>query len=367
MRIGLESSFASQPHSGIGAYLAGLSAALERRSDLEIVPINPPDNGLIARLGSRADRFSWEAARAGFASRDLEIDLLHVPLMAVPVGAKVPVVATVHDVIPFVIPEYRQSAAMRINLAVAKHRLGKAAAVITPSHHAALDIEHVLGIPANRIFVTPEAVETTYVPASGPAPARLQELGISGPYIFNIGGFDVRKNLPLLIEAFADLITDRPEPLSLVIGGAPHSGNATVFPDIDGIIRDRNIASRVVLTGRITEADKLLLMQHAAIYITPSIYEGFGLTALEAMACGVPVIAANRSSLPEVIGDAGLLVEPTRQELIAAMRTLLDSPEMRADLGARGLARAGTFSWDRCAEQTVAVYRLVLDQKGKST
>jgi len=365
MRIGLESSFTAQPHSGIGAYLTGLSEALERRSDIEIVPVNPPTSGLISKLGSRADRFSWEAARAGFASRKLAIDLLHVPLMAVPVGANVPVVATVHDVIPFVIPEYRQSPAMRVNLAVAKRRIGHAAAVITPSQHAALDIEHVLGIQPERIFVTPEAVDATYVPASEPAPARLLELGVSGPYIFNIGGYDVRKNLPLLVESFADLIAGRSDPLTLVIGGAPHSGNPIVFPPVDGIIRDRGIASRVVLTGRIDEADKLLLMQHATIYATPSIYEGFGLTALEAMACGVPVIAANRSSLPEVVGAAGLLIEPSRGALTDAMRTLLDQPDLRSNLSARGLVRASTFSWDRCAEQTVAVYRHVFAQKGK--
>lgn len=367
MRIGLESSFATRPTTGIGAYLSGLGEALRRRSDVEIVPINPPAKALISRLGERADRFTWETLRSGLAARGEEIDLLHVPLMAVPIGSPVPVVATVHDVIPYVLPEYRQSRAMQVNLAVSRARIRHAAAVITPSQHAALDVESVLGIQAERIIVTPEAVGDQYRPAESSGSARLHALGVKQPYIFNIGGFDVRKNLPMLVEAFADLVADRPGPLTLVIGGAPHTGNPTVFPPIEPIIADRGIQDRVVLTGRISEEDKVILMQHAALYVTPSMYEGFGLTALEAMACGVPVIAANRSSLPEVVGDAGVLIDPSREQVTASMRALLDDDGRRQELARLGLERAATFSWDRCAEQTVAVYRHVLEQKKRGS
>ena len=111
-----------------------------------------------------------------------------------------------------------------------------------------------------------------------------------------------------------------------------------------------------MLTGRISEDDKLALMQGAAVYVTPSLYEGFGLSVLEAMGCGVPVIAANRTSFPEIVGDAGLLVEPRIEPLATAMRSVLTDADLARSLSARGLARTGEFSWRRTAEQTVAVY-----------
>jgi glycosyltransferase involved in cell wall biosynthesis len=365
MRIGLESSFAARPYSGIGVYLTGLEQALRRRSDVEVVPIAPADHRLLDRFGERAGRFSWEVIRAGLASRGHDIDLLHVPLMAVPIGARVPVVTTVHDVIPYVLPAYRHSLAMRVNLEVVRRRIHAARAIIAPSNHAAMDIEHVLGIPAERIHVTWEAVDPIYQPASGPPPARLSELGIAGPYIFNIGGYDVRKNLPMLIEAFSDVVARHQGPLSLVIGGAPHSGNPTVFPPLEPIIAARGIGDCVVLTGRIDESDKLTLMQHATIYATPSTYEGFGLPALEAMACGVPVVAADRSSFPEILEEAACLIEPTRDALATALSDLLEHPERAAALAEAGVRRAESFSWDRCADETVAVYRQVLEVSEK--
>ncbi|HRA47639.1 MAG TPA: glycosyltransferase, partial [Thermomicrobiales bacterium] len=107
-------------------------------------------------------------------------------------------------------------------------------------------------------------------------------------------------------------------------------------------------------------AEKLVLLQCAAANVSPSMYEGFGLSVLESMACGVPVIAANRTSLPEVVGDAGLLVEPDRVALSAAIYRLLTDADLHADLASRALARAQTFSWQRCAAETLAVYRSVL-------
>jgi glycosyltransferase involved in cell wall biosynthesis len=232
------------------------------------------------------------------------------------------------------------------------------------SHHAAEGIAAVLGIPRDRIWVTYEAADDCYVPITtrDSISALLERMGIRGPYIFNIGGVDVRKNLPVLIRAFHEILPDITESIQLVIGGAPHSDNQTVFPPLAPLIRELDLDARVVLTGRVSEEDKLGLMQGATVYVTPSLYEGFGLSALEAMACGIPVVAANRTSFPEIVGDAGLLTEPRVQEVAEAMRTVLTNEELRVDLAHRGVERARQFHWRKTAEETVEVYRHVLSR-----
>jgi glycosyltransferase involved in cell wall biosynthesis len=185
-------------------------------------------------------------------------------------------------------------------------------------------------------------------------------LGISSPYIFNIGGFDTRKNLPLLIEAFAAALPRLDAsigPVSLVIAGAPHSDNPTIFPLIEPVIRRLGVADRVNLVGRVRAAEKLALYQGAAVYCTPSLYEGFGLTPLEAMACGVPTIVSDRASLPEVVGDAGVIVPATVAAVAEALVRVLTDPGYAADLSVRAIKRAAEFSWEQTALATLEVYQ----------
>ncbi len=364
MRLALDTTFLQRPPSGIRAYVA----ALERRlptvaPELELVRLAQPNHGLIDRVGTRASRFLWETVGAGLSARKANVDLLHMPMMARPILAGAPVVVTVHDVIPFVMPEYRASRAMRINLAVARQALRFARAVIAPSQHAAGDIARVLGIAPDRIHVTYEAADEAYRPL--PAPDRddrtvLDRFGIPGRYIFNVGGLDVRKNVPVLLRAFREVIAHIEPDLRLVIAGAEHANNPVVFPPIRPLIAELGLTDRVILTGRIGDEDKIALMQRALLYVTPSLYEGFGLTALEAMACGIPVIASERTSLPEVVGDAGMLVAPRGRPLADALGKLLGNAAQRDELARRGIERAARFSWDTCARETVAVYHHVL-------
>jgi glycosyltransferase involved in cell wall biosynthesis len=153
------------------------------------------------------------------------------------------------------------------------------------------------------------------------------------------------------------------EPAQLVIAGSAHSGNPAVFPPLEPEIHRLGLTDAVILPGRVSEEDKIALYQGADLYVTPSLYEGFGLTALEAMASGVPVIAANRTSLPEVVGEAGLLVEPEPDALVEAMTRVLTSPALADDLRQRGLMRSGQFSWRRTAELTLAAYHEALDMR----
>ena len=185
--------------------------------------------------------------------------------------------------------------------------------------------------------------------------------GVHGRYLFNIGGFDRRKNLPLLIEAFAAAVPSLDDDVQLLIAGAPHTGNERVFPPLEPVIRQHGLDGRVVLTGRVSNEERTALYQAAHVYITPSEYEGFGLTPLEAMACGVPAIVADRTSLPEVVGDAGLCVEPAVDELARAIVSLMKDDALHDGLARRSLARARTFTWAEAARQTTEVYREALE------
>jgi glycosyltransferase involved in cell wall biosynthesis len=376
MRVAIDGEFLRLPPSGIGGYLRHLLAALRELPGDHLFSLVEPgwDYSGGARGESkspfadrRVQRAAWELsgfARAANAGRP---DLLHVPSFAAPLVSRAPLVVTVHDMIPFMIPAYRQSKAMQANLAIMRRTVRRAALIIAPSHSAAKEIARELPYPASRIRVTHEAADPACHPDPDPVAAAevRTRFGIPGRYIFNVGGFDIRKNLSLLVEAFAQLRPSLEEPVYLVIAGAPHGGNPAVFPPLQPVIDQCGVGDSVILTGRVSESEKIALYRGAALYVTPSAHEGFGLTALEAMACGVPTVAANASSLPEVVGDGGLLVELDRNALAAAMGGLLGDTDRAARVARRGLERASQFSWQRTAKATLAVYQEIVETRGK--
>lgn len=358
MRVAIDVSFLTRAPNGTRTYLEQLLRHLPAVApDVELIPIGP-DAPIVGRLAQAR----WELHGVARAAARARIDLLHIPTFSAPLRASIPLVVTIHDVIPLVLPAYRRSRAMRAHLAVVGRTTRAARAVLTPSEHAAADVVRHLGIDTGRVHVTPEAADEAMAPPDDPArlAAALDRLGVRGRYVFNIGGLDVRKGIPLLLEAFAAVRQTIDEPVTLVIAGAAHTGNPHVYPPIEPVIDRLGIGDHVLLPGRVDEAEKLALYQGAALYVTPSSYEGFGLTALEAMACGVPVVAADRTSLPEVIGDAGLLVDLDARALADAMVAVLTDQELAADLTARGLARARRFSWRETARLTADVYRSVV-------
>ena len=365
IEVAFDTGFLALPPSGIGSYVQELRDALTRRADVHLVSVHPPEQ--VQRLGDRGMRLAWDAllVEAWRRKHAPDTELLHVPAFSAPVVSQVPLVVTVHDVIPFVLPEYRASGAMRRYLQVMRRTVRRARIVLTPSQAAASDIERVLGVPAARIRVTPLAAGAEFRPAPDPGTTRAEvcaRFGVRGRYLLTMAGFDRRKNVPLLIEAFARALPALPDDITLVLAGAPHSENPTVFPPIEPVVARLGVGDRVCLTGRVSAEDRLRLYQAAHGYVTPSVYEGFGLTPLEAMASGVPVIAANRTSLPEVVGDAGMLVEPNIDALAEAIVALVGDERLCSDLQARGLARAATFTWARTAELTVAAYREAISQ-----
>jgi glycosyltransferase involved in cell wall biosynthesis len=364
--IAFDGYFLSMPFSGIGTYVRGLLGAFA--SEVETLGVDirviEPSPGRLLHPGSKSHRFAWDAA--GVAAATLRSgrprpQALHLPQMSAPLWSPVPMIATIHDVIPLVLEDYRASRAMRTYLSTMARSVRKAQRVIVPSESARRDVQQVLGINPDRIRVIPEAAGIDLAPAQGDeGRAQVRERwGINGRYLFNIGGFDRRKNLPMLVEAFAAALPSLEPETKLVIAGAPHTVNPRVFPPLDPLIRLHGLEERVVLTGRVSDEERRWLYQAAHVYITPSMYEGFGLTPLEAMACGVPAIVADRTSLPEVVGDAGLVVEPVVGDLAAAIRALMTDDALRDSLARQSLERSRRFTWATAARETAAIYHEV--------
>jgi glycosyltransferase involved in cell wall biosynthesis len=369
MRIAIDGRFLALPPSGTGTYLRHLVEELPSVApDDEFILIDPATEGQKnvwwrampkpLKRDARFRRFVWELAGFKATAKMRSPDLMHVPSFAAPWYSSVPFVTTIHDAIPFVLPEYQASRPMRVHLALMKRTTRQAALVLTPSQAAADDLTRVLGIAPEKIRVTPEAADPRCVP---PADRRLPDtlrvkFSIDGPFIFTSAGLDVRKRVDLLIEAFAIALPELPDNAKLVIGGKAHSENSVVYPPLQPVIDRLGIGKRVVVTGWLTDEEKIALYQSATVYASPSIYEGFGLTPLEAMACGTPVLVANRTSLPEIVGDAGLLVEPGVRAVRDGLIRIFSDEALRAEFGARGIQRAAQFSWRKTAELTAAAY-----------
>lgn len=381
LRVGLEASYWSQPTTGTGQYLRALWTELSggahgvepvllvpgRLRGVDDVPAGAPAVVVEPPAffpSGHGRKLWWELVGVPQAARRARVDIVHVPYFAALPRDRRPYVVTVHDLVPLVMPVYARSRAMRLYLGLARRLASRASLVLTDSVCSARDIVELLPIQPGRVHVVPLA--------AGPSCARMapdhpsvqavrQRFKLDGPIVFNVGGLDVRKNIDLLIRAFARALPELPTGATLVIAGAPHSKQTAVYPDLAAVARAFGVSDRVTFTGRVSETEKVALLNVATVYAYPSLYEGFGLSPLEAMQCGTPVLVANRSSLPEVVGDGGLLIEPDEQAFSSALARLLNDPVERDALAERGLARARDFSWSATARLTAATYRAARD------
>ena len=214
----------------------------------------------------------------------------------------------------------------------------------------------LLGVAPERVAVAPLGVEPRFHPIHADPVMLAHRFGIPpDPFVLWVGTPEPRKNLSVLLRAFA-LVRRRAPHCSLVLVGG------------DGM-EDRDTARELELLGRsvirpgvVTDDELVALYSATTCFVFPSLYEGFGLPPLEAMACGAPVVAANRASIPEVVGDAGILVDPTDPDALAdAIERVVLNPQVASDMRGRGLARARDFTWDRCAQHTIAAYRAAID------
>jgi glycosyltransferase involved in cell wall biosynthesis len=288
------------------------------------------------------------------------VEVAHVPYFASPLFPTTPTVVTVHDLIPMLLPAYRGSIWVGLYTLLVAVAAKRADMVLTDSQASKWDIVRLLDIPAERVRVIYLAVDDIYQPVLDEhhLAATRRKYGLPESYLLYLGGFDQRKNVPTLLNAFAQLAKDS-RAFLVVAGKLPEKGT-DFFPDPWPIVEKLGIGERVVFTGWVAEEDKPALYSGARALVFPSLYEGFGLPPLEALACGTPVITSSRGSLPEIVGEGGLLLEPDDVEgLAGAMEKLLNDDTLWEDLRQRGLAHAARFSWEKTARETLAVYREV--------
>lgn len=297
---------------------------------------------------------TWAASR-------YRLDVVHDPNGIAPFlgpsgGARR--VVTIHDAFAYVCPDqhnWLDNWRYRWLLPQASHR---ADMVITVSECSRRDLIRYLGISPAKVRTTQEGVDARFRAVADSAERRavLARYQIDSSYLLYIGGLNARKNVARLLEAYALVRRLHPNVL-LVIGGKRQWQTA----EIEQTFRRLNLDDHVHFTGYLDDADLPALYSAAEGFVFPSLYEGFGLPPLEAMACGTPVVTSNASSLPEVVGDAALTVDPGDVEGLAAAihRVLTDDP-LRANLRQRGLMRAAQFRWERTARETLAIYEQTL-------
>ncbi len=284
------------------------------------------------------------------------VDLLHVQYTAPPF-APCPVVATIHDLSFEHLPQtFKRRSRLQLRLTV-RRTARTAARVLVPSEHTRRDIIETYKLDAARVSVTPLAAPAHFAPVDDEKEVRRvrERYKIEGDYILAVGSIQPRKNLTRLIVAYADLRRARPHanlPKLALVGK-----KAWLYDETLRAIETYGLGELTVLTGYVSEADLPALYTGALCFVYPSYFEGFGLPPLEAMKCGAPVIAGNRTSLPEVVSDAGLLVDPfDKDALVSALARVIDDPDLRARLRVKGMERAGHFSWRETARLTLKAY-----------
>ena len=318
-------------------------------------------NTTVVNLGalSRARRYFWEQTGLPLDLSKRRARLLHSPHHSTPLLSPCPRVVTVHDVTFFLIPE-RYPLSRRLFFQTATYLSAKRArAIIVPSNSAASDLNVVLHPPKQRVHVTYEGVDPAFQPLDAKASGFVREKYSLDPgYLLSLGTLEPGKNRSTLLKALRTLIDGGHARQLAIVGQRGWRDDATQS-ELDGL----GLRDRVRFTGYVAQADLPALYCAASVFVFPSLHEGFGLPALEALACGTPVVTSNRSALPEVVGEAALLVDPEDSDAIAAaIARVLDEPELAELLRQAGVEQAASFTWEACAEATLRVYREVLGE-----
>jgi glycosyltransferase involved in cell wall biosynthesis len=360
---------------GIGRYTRNLLAAFARQAPgdvawtlLRLRNFPAPDPGLlpahddIATSRLRRPELSMLAFDPVLLSLELGgkgIDVYHSTQLSLPARRRFAAVVTVHDLAPLMWPaHYLRLPYARIGHAWQYALVRRADAVIAVSEATKRDVVERLRVPAERVTVIPEAVDSEFDPPpseEGRAIARTR-FGVPGRYVLYVGQFDHRKNMRGLLRAFG-AATARDPDLRLVIVGELGKLSSHLREALES---ERALRDRVILTGFVDEPTLAALYAGAECLLHAAFLEGFGLTALEALAAGTPVVGYAGGAVAEVVGDAGILVPSGEEDALAdALGRFLDDDALRSPLRSRTHARARVFSWDRAASLTLAVYRNV--------
>ncbi len=365
-------SAAAHERAGLGRYASALTEAMLARgatltafvNDPRESDLRPPLSDLpmrTARLARRRWRLRAAASYFGGPSMDRAfpgVRLFHATEHLLPKLTRARSVFTLHDIAYLLFPEHHLPR-NRIYLRTMMPRfLRRADRIIAVSDSTRRDALRSYPLDPEKIEVIPEGVEPRFRPEieHDVGVDVRHRLGLPERFVLSVGTIEPRKNHATLVEAYAALRDQHPD-VGLVIAG----GRGWLYEPFFERVRALGLDGHVVFTGHVPDQDMPALLNAAEVFAFPSEFEGFGLPPLEAMACGIPVVCSDAASLPEVVGDAGLLVSPRDVGAwVQAIDRLLGDPPLRAAFGARGLARARGFSWDAAADRTLEVYRSVL-------
>jgi len=356
---------------GIGTYIRNLVRALgdldrENRYTLVAAEADPPEFAALPSnfrcvVYSKPD--SWLGLSWWLFLRGLSCDLFHVPLNFAPFLMPRPYLVTVHDMSRLLF-EKAQGLSNNVRLFRYRRGLRRAARVLTVSNATRRDVESVLGIPSSHIRTIHNAPDPAFLDGPPPEIQRVMDrYQIDYPFLLYAGNIRPQKNIPRLVEAFAVLrgqLVDHPQlgNLHLIIIGDEISHYPAVR---QAVIRSR-VERQVRFLGFVPIETLRCLYQTAQAFVFPSLYEGFGLPPLEAMSCGAPVVASNVSALPEVIGDAAVIVNPENVfDIARGIRDVLLDADLRQRVIAKGRAQASRFSWRDTASQVLETYREIAD------
>jgi glycosyltransferase involved in cell wall biosynthesis len=374
LRVLVDATGVPADRGALGRYVDGLIGALGgtgtdlavacQLADEERYRRHAPDATIVAGpvgLGHRTERLAWEQSGLPVLAERVGADVLHMPYYSMPMRPGLPTVVTIHDVTFFTDPErYTPSHVMSLKSAT-QTAARQATRLIVPSNATRDDLVRMLGVAPARIDVALHGVDHDLF--HRPTPAQVSHvtarLGLHGkPYVAFLGSLAPRKNAPAVVRGWTQAVADLENPPALVL-----AGGGAWSDDLDDAVAAVPSSLRLVRPGYLPFADLAGFLGGALVVAAPSRGEGFGLPVLEAMACGAPVLTTNRTSLPEVGGDAVAYTEPEAESIAAALRALLDDPDRRMALGEAGHARAREFTWAASAAAHAASYKRAAESR----
>ncbi|MBU0672796.1 MAG: glycosyltransferase family 4 protein [Candidatus Margulisbacteria bacterium] len=363
MRIGIDIRALSQPHCGIGSHTLNLVKnllQLDRQDQFYLYTCREFDAGSLSRYPNIVIRKTyfpngtlWAQTILPFQIARDRIDVFHSPESMVPIRGRVPSIVTVHDLTTFIFPKESDKKA-RSAARLYPWVFGKAKKITADSKNTKADIMRLFKIGPDKIEVIPSAFDANAYYPDKKIKSVLDKYDIKQPYILTVGVISPRKNINRLIQACG--IVQQKRPVSLVIAGPEGWGHKETI--------EQAHRAGAVVTGALPVEELRALYNGASVFAYPSVYEGFGIPILEAMACQTPVVASEASSIPEVVDDAGLLFDPNDPAAIAAaIEKVMSDASLAASLVAKGNERIRQFSWQAVASKTLELYREVAQGK----
>lgn len=368
MIVGYDATTVAGQLSGVGYYTSRLLASLANGAGTGVVDrlvvlsnraVEVEDAPRLQHLadGRFPSRAVWMQLVLPGLLRRLRPDVVHYTNYLAPVRHDAPYVVSIHDMSVALMPRFHTLKKRLLSSRLVPMVARAARLVLTPSESTRRDVLRLLGLDPARVRVIPYASGPAFRPTT-PDPARLEALGVRSPYFLYVGTVEPRKNLARALRAFARVASELPDHRFVIAGQ-----RGWKYADVLREIARPELASRVTLLGYASEADLPALYAGATAFVYPSLFEGFGLPVVEAMACGTPVLTSRTSSLTEIADGAALLVDPLDETALAeGLVRLGQDAGLRGDLRARGLARAAQFSWDRTGRETALAYREVCDE-----